>query len=365
MRYLDEEAIKDIAVGAAVLGTGGGGDPYIGELMARQAIREYGPVQMLEIEEVPDDALVVPIGMMGAPTVLFEKAPGKNEAKNAFQLMEEHLGKKIYATMPIEIGGVNSLLPVAIAARLGLPIINVDGMGRAFPELQQVTFFLDGISNSPLVIADERGNTSILNTVDNHWSERIARNITIQMGGSSTVAQYSVSGKQVKESGVARSLTFAEGIGKIIRQSKQSKLHPIEEVLAYTNGYALFQGKIIDINRKTATGFARGTAIIEGLEEDKGQALALHFQNEFLLAEKDGNPVCITPDLICLLDSESGRPITTEGLRYGLRCVVVGIACDPKWRTEKGIETVGPGYFGYDFDYTPIEKLIEQGADSK
>ncbi|MFU0790106.1 DUF917 domain-containing protein [Virgibacillus proomii] len=357
MRYLDENAIKNIAVGAAVLGTGGGGDPYIGELMALQAIKEHGPVKMLEVDEVLDDALVVPIGMMGAPTVLFEKAPGENEAKNAFQLMEEHLGRKIFATMPIEIGGVNSLLPVAIAARLGLPIINVDGMGRAFPELQMVTFYLDGISNSPLVIADERGNTSILQTIDNHWSERIARNITVQMGGSSTVAQYSMSGKQVKNSGVAKSLTFAEGIGEIIRKSKQN---PIQEVLSFTSGYLLFEGKVIDIDRKTSTGFARGIATIEGINEDKGKKLSLHFQNEFLLATENGKPVCITPDLICLLDNETGQPITTEGLRYGVRCTVIGIACNEKWRTEKGIETVGPRYFGYDLEYIPIEIITSE-----
>ena len=39
MRLLTEKNIEDIALGAAVLGTGGGGDPYIGMLMARQAIR--------------------------------------------------------------------------------------------------------------------------------------------------------------------------------------------------------------------------------------------------------------------------------------------------------------------------------------
>ena len=29
MRYLDAEAIENIATGAAFLGTGGGGDPYL------------------------------------------------------------------------------------------------------------------------------------------------------------------------------------------------------------------------------------------------------------------------------------------------------------------------------------------------
>jgi DUF917 family protein len=65
----------------------------------------------------------------------------------------------------------------------------------------------------------------------------------------------------------------------------------------------------------------------------------------------------MTPDLITVLDAETGTPITTEGIRYGARCVVIGIPCDNKWRTDRGIELVGPRYFGYDTDYIPVEEL--------
>ena len=65
MRLLTEESIEDIALGAAVLGTGGGGDPYIGMLMARQAIRDYGPVELYGLDELNDDDLIVPTAMSG------------------------------------------------------------------------------------------------------------------------------------------------------------------------------------------------------------------------------------------------------------------------------------------------------------
>lgn len=70
MRTIGIPEIEDIALGAALLGAGGGGDPYVGKLVAIGAVKECGPVTMLDPEEVPDDALVVPIAMMGAPTVL-------------------------------------------------------------------------------------------------------------------------------------------------------------------------------------------------------------------------------------------------------------------------------------------------------
>ena len=42
MRELNAQQVRDIARGAAVLGTGGGGDPYLGTLSALQALEEFG-----------------------------------------------------------------------------------------------------------------------------------------------------------------------------------------------------------------------------------------------------------------------------------------------------------------------------------
>ena len=81
--------------------------------------------------------------------------------------------------------------------------------------------------------------------------------------------------------------------------------------------------------------------------------LVIHFQNEALMAIRDGEAVVSVPDLIVVLDAETGQPITTEALRYGFRVVVLAIPCDPKWRTPAGLALVGPRYFGYDVDYAP------------
>ena len=70
MRKIDIRDIEDIALGAALLGAGGGGDPYIGKLIAMGAVRENGPATLIDPEELKDDDQVVAIAMMGAPTVL-------------------------------------------------------------------------------------------------------------------------------------------------------------------------------------------------------------------------------------------------------------------------------------------------------
>ena len=62
MRTFYPENIEDVALGAAVLGTGGGGDPYIGKLMAIQAMRQHGPVTLLDLgaEEIEFYSLFMP-----------------------------------------------------------------------------------------------------------------------------------------------------------------------------------------------------------------------------------------------------------------------------------------------------------------
>nr|WP_280892749.1 DUF917 family protein [Streptomyces sp. LBL] len=60
MRELNVADIADLARGAAILGSGGGGNPYMGELIAKRAIAENGPVAVVDVAEVPADAIVVP-----------------------------------------------------------------------------------------------------------------------------------------------------------------------------------------------------------------------------------------------------------------------------------------------------------------
>ena len=88
MRKIGVKEIEDMAVGAAVLGTGGGGDPYIGKLVAKQAIKKYGPVKLISVDELKEDDLVVPVSGMGAPTITIEKLLSEIELTAPLEKME-------------------------------------------------------------------------------------------------------------------------------------------------------------------------------------------------------------------------------------------------------------------------------------
>ncbi len=355
-RRIGIEDIEDMALGATVLGAGGGGDPYVGKLMVIEAIRKYGDIELISPDEVPDDATVVVSQMMGAPTIMVEKVCSGVEPMVTYDEMVKELGEEPYAIYAVEAGGVNSMIPFILGATRQIPVVDADLMGRAFPELQMTTLGINGVKGMPAVLADEKGNTVTVRAVDDVWLERIARQATSVMGGYTILASYQCTGRQLKEFGIHGTPTLCQEIGCTLREARENHTDPIDAVLEVTKGFRLFKGKVVDVDRKTDGMFVRGQAVVDGLDDDKGSQLVIKFQNENIIALKDGEPVCTAPDLIVSLDAESGTPVTTEGLKYGARVVVCGLPCDPQWRTPQGLKVVGPRYFGYDVDYVPIEE---------
>lgn len=301
MRKIGKREVEDMAVGAAVLASGGGGDPYIGKLMALQAIDEYGPFDMITLDELDDDAWVCASHMLGAPTVLVEKVPNGREGVGAVDALEERFGRKFDAIMPLEAGGLNSLLPFQVAAAKGVPIVDCDGMGRAFPELQHVTWSLFDIPACPAVVCDEKGDVVTIDAVDNAWAERLARNVAITTGGSVFMADYAMTGADVKRCSIPGTSTYCEVIGRTIRECQEKNVDPVPEILEFLGAYELFRGKLDDVSRRTEGGFARGYAHFQGIDAYHGKECELRFQNEHLLCKSGDQTLCSTPDLLSLI----------------------------------------------------------------
>lgn len=360
MNQIGTEEVSNIATGAAVLGTGGGGDPHLGKLMAQQAIEDHGSITLLDPSDVPDDALIVPTAMMGAPTVSTEKIPRGDESVNSFRAIEDYTNKEVYATMSIEAGGINSTIPLAVAAQLQLPIVDADGMGRAFPEIPQTSLTLGGVDATPFTMADEKGNSMILETIDNTWTETFSRSISVDMGGSAMISCYPHTGKQLKEHAIHNSLTYAEKIGRAINELTDVDSDPVEILVEEFDGYHLHGGKVTDVYRRTSDGFAKGAATIDGTGSFRDTVVQLEFQNEFLIARTEDTVLATVPDLICVIESETGQPVTTEELSYGYRVDVIGFEAADQWRTAEGVKLGGPEFFGYDLEYIPVEQRIKQ-----
>ncbi len=354
MRLLRADEIPDLALGTSVLGGGGGGDPYLGQLLAQAIIRETGPVQLWDVEEVPAEALVVASAYMGAPIVMAEKLPQHDRAVGAVRSLERHLGQPIAALISAEIGGFNGLTPLVTAAQLGLPLVDADYMGRAFPDINMTLADVYGIAATPMVMVDDRGNQVILETVDNLWTETLSRSVAVDMGGVAMIALYPALGERMRQAAVPGSISRAMQIGQALRQARAGSSNPVHAVCETAGGMELFRGKMVDVHRQLRTGYAQGEAILEGTGTYLGQRMALYFQNEYLLAAVDRRVVATVPDTIVVLDARTGSPVLAEASFYGLDVVVLGLPCADAWRTPAGLALVGPRAFGYDVDYYPL-----------
>lgn len=367
-KIIDKEAVKEITLGASILATGGGGDPEIGLLWAYKVLDEGKTIVMIDPMDIPDDILVASPATLGAPVVLTEKPPSHEVLSNAISNLERYIGKNLQATIPIECGGVNSTLAYAAAGEFGVPVIDVDGMNRAFPELQMTSWVTFGVNASPTVSCDDRGNVTVIDTKDdNRMAENIARRVAMAYGGISWIATYPMTGKQVKEASILNSQSIAWELGKAVYRARAKHLDPVEEMLkslkATRNviGIKVFKGKIVDISREfggeSSKGFSLGKVKMEGLEDYKGRIAEIDFQNEWLILKIDGKTRCLPPDLIAIVDPETGEPIRTDIMKYGYRGTIILIPAHERMRSSKGIELFGPKYFGYKSDYVPVEEL--------
>ncbi|MCP4386373.1 MAG: DUF917 domain-containing protein [Hyphomicrobiales bacterium] len=361
------DKLHDFARGAAFLGTGGGGDPYVGRLILQQQLAGGKRVTLIDPADLGDEDLVVPVANMGAPTVLIERFPNGPAAVAAVRKIEELLGRKAAAIMPIEAGGVNATLPAVVGALMDLPVVDADGMGRAFPELQMTTFSIYGVPGSPVVIKDEHGNEVVVQAVDDNTAEWLARVVCMRMGGKAEITLYPMSGHDAKTKSVPRTISLAMDIGRVISDARSAHDDPFTALTGFFGAAdparfceVLFDGKVADLLRETTRGFAIGKLMLQHID-GSGEPMEIVFQNEFLSARIGDHMLATAPDLICILDRETAEPITTEGLRYGQRVKVIGVSVPPVMRTPEALAVWGPRVFGVDRDYVPIEEIRHPG----
>lgn len=363
VRRLRLEDLDDLVRGAAFLGAGGGGDPYIGRLILQREMARGSGVRILPVQSLADDALVAPVAMMGAPTVMTEKFPSVTALQRALETLSRRVGRAVDALIPLEIGGINSTMPLVLGSCARLPVVDADGMGRAFPEIQMVTFSVYGCAISPIVVANERGDVATLDALDNKQGEDLARAIVVRMGGAGHIALYPMSGAQVKATAIRDTLTLALDIGRAIRAARSLSRRPEQALFARLSQLAisrharvLYDGKIVDVRRETRAGFNFGNITLAGAGARQGE-FQVRFQNENLLAVLNGSVQAMTPDVITLVDRDSLEPITNERLKYGQRVKVIGMSVPAIMRTPQALATFGPRAFGLDLDYTPLEQL--------
>ena len=246
MRSVAAEEIESLAIGAWILGTGGGGSPYLALLNMRQLYRQGVVCRLMDASELADDDLVAVVSNMGAPLVGQERLTDPKTMALAVTMMEEYLGRKFRAVMSLEIGGGNSIQPFMAAAMLDLPVIDGDCMGRAFPEAQMTSFAIHDLRMYPLTLADVRDNAVVVARAASwKWMERISRKACVEVPIAPTCKEPRTGkGSRVRDPGSPPRPSHRGRSRPAARPRDRSTA-----VLEVEAGIKIFSGKIHDIAR--------------------------------------------------------------------------------------------------------------------
>lgn len=360
-RPILEEELVPLATGAWILGAGGGGDPYHALLNVQRLYREGRVVELVDPLDLADDAMVAVVSTMGAPLVSAERLTDPAVAALAVRQMEEHLGCRFDAVMPLEIAGANAFQPLMVAAEMGIPVVDADTMGSAYPEAQHSSFAIGDLRPYPLTLVDVRENAVVVSRVASwKWMERISRKVCAEVGSIAATAKAPRTGKEVKDWGILHTFTKAIGVGDAVLDARARTQDPVAAVVRHAGGKVLFTGKVVDVARRTVEGHLLGAARMDGRDADRGHVFRVEFQNDFTVGWLDDRVRVTVPDVICVMDALTGDAIGTEALRYGQRVRVVALPAPALHTTPKGLEHVGPRAFGYDLDFRSV--FAEGGA---
>ncbi|MCK8615321.1 DUF917 domain-containing protein [Gordonia sp. C13] len=344
--HLDSHNLDAYAVGCGVLSTGGGGEADIGMAMVRLAIESFGAVEIIDVVDLGDDDLVMPCGLIGSPTLARERLWNGTEGDRLATIMNRLHDGDINVLMCYEIAGVNGLLPAMWAAHQRLPLLDADGMGRAFPEMQQQSMHLAGVPACPLVLTDGNGNDIVVLTGSARGAERMARDATASLGGTSAGALYVMTGSTARSAVISGSVSKAIAVGTVITSRSSHWCQALADTM---DGRLLIEGTVSELEWGAGEKFARGHAIVESPASGLSEArhVRLELQNEYLLAIEDGEVVASVPDIIAVIDLSTGVPVGTENLRCGQRIGIVVLPAPTIWATADGLAVVGPASFGY------------------
>lgn len=369
--------IEDFVRGATFFGTGGGGDFDRGVNILKKHLDMGLSIGWASIEVVGDDEYTIcPFTMGSLATITEEKAAfmrtfDVDESKfdyrrgehlaDAAKALERYTGKKAVAYVPIELGGGNAGSCIAAAARNGVLVVDGDYSGRAIPEITQTLPAIHQKPVLPLSSCDAWHNICFVDsTVNLKMAERIGKQISVAAFLGCDMAGFLMRGRDMKEVVVRRSLTRCYELGSSIRMALRHKESPIDAILDYTEGYLLALGTVVDKDWYDKDGYYWGTHRIAGEGDYLGNTFEIWFKNENHIFWRDGEVVVTSPDLISVVDVETGFSYTNNQLAEGHRVAVVAAKCTPGHRTPEGLMALSARTFGYDFDYVPVEEAVKK-----
>ncbi len=295
---------------------------------------------MRQAAELAPDALVVHVGVVGSPDVVAERLLSGADLARAVEAVASQVGASVDALGIIEIGGLNALLPPVAAVELGLPVVDGDLMGRAFPHIRQTTLATAGMPPTPVALVDPSGSTAVFTTGTAARVESLVAACAGAMGGAATVALHPASAATLAELGVPGSLTACIRAGEAYLTAPPGDS---ARLAAQLGGILLFEGRVDDVAPREDG--APGSLTLT--HDATATTVRVDFLTEFLAVTVDAEPVALTPEVVVIVNTHDFAILNTDQVRLGQSVSVIALPPLHRWPDEAR-RLVGPAGYGLD-----------------
>ncbi|MBN9627066.1 MAG: hypothetical protein ABS39_12985 [Acidovorax sp. SCN 65-28] len=318
-----------IATGAAVLASGGGGS-YHDACAIVQQLADQGYSGTVQVQDYDGATNACVLAIMGSPDAAdnLTLTAVQNSINNTVAVMQAYTGMQPGAFIPVEIGPINSLVPLIGAAMSGgsIWVVNGDGAGRAVPELPQTTFTAPtGPAPSPAVLASDASTLvaaeyAVLGSATASGIESLAGGVVGGFGGYSGIAMWpSNAGNQFALSGsyIPGTLEQARQLGLQLLQavtplSTQAVAAGIQNLTGRAARAVVTNFFMTSVTQSTSSASLDSGIIRLDNAPDPAQSTETHYlynlnENLIMYSAASTTPDVIAPDSICYYSESTGR----------------------------------------------------------
>lgn len=318
-----------IAAGAAVLGSGGGGS-YTDAISVLFELVNSGWEGVVQVKDYDGATNGCVLALMGSPDVADSLTLTDIEYSitNTVNQYQNTTGTTLDCVIPVEIGPINSIVPL-IAATLNNNaiqyVVDGDGAGRAVPELPQTTYSGAALlTASPCVLANDAHQTeaiesAALTAATAARIETLAGGIVSAFGSFSGIALWpstASNGYALTGSYIAGTLgqTWALGQYLLLASSPPTTAEVAAQITVLTGRVTtpMLTNFYITAVTQSTTSASLDTGIIRlDNTPDQASSTETHYiynlnENLIMYSSLSSIPDVIAPDSICYYSESTG-----------------------------------------------------------
>lgn len=164
---------------------------------------------------------------------------------------------------------------------------------------------------------------------------------------------------EIRDAVIPGAISMAMDMGKSWREARAKGEDAADAIAAKGAGFVAFRRMIGASDWKTEDGFTIGNVSIDGLGDFEGDTYRIWLKNENMVGWLNDKVHATIPDMICLIDIDTGEPVTNLNYFEGQNVAVVILPAPKPFTTAKGLAAFGPSYIGLDQPYRPAVLTVQ------